>query len=128
MAINNRVYAVRANFNRMLDVARETYKENVGDIHDLCSSLSTEHSLALSLSYIEKGGGFWLTLAKDDLEGQLPRGFLNVTTKGVKYIFTTLELVRTIHRCVDMWRAQFRRAEKTQCPNERCTRRGPYAK
>ena len=112
----------------MLDVARETYKENVGDIHDLCTSLSTEHSLALSLTYIERGGGFWLTLAKDDLEGQLPRGFLNVTTKGAKYIFTTLELVRTIQWTTELRRTQPCRVEKTQCTNERCTRRGCYAK
>lgn len=120
VAVNNKVYAVRANFNRMLDVARETYKENIGDIHDLCTSLSTEHGLPLSLTYIEKGGGFWLTIAKDDLEEQLPRGFLNVTTKGAKYIFTTLELVRTIRR---LWicRTQLCRVEKAQCANERCT-------
>ena len=28
-----RIYAVRANFNKMLDVARETYKENIEDIY-----------------------------------------------------------------------------------------------
>jgi DNA mismatch repair protein MSH4 len=28
-----RIYAVRANFNKLLDVARETYKENIDDIH-----------------------------------------------------------------------------------------------
>lgn len=87
------MYAVKANFNRMLDVARETFKENVGDIQDLCASLSAEYSLPLSLSYNERGGGFWLMLNKDELEEELPRGFLNVTTRGAKFVFTTLELV-----------------------------------
>lgn len=77
----------------MLDVARETFKENVGDIQELCASLSTEHNLSFSLTYNERGGGFWLTLSKDELEGELPRGFVNVTSRGTKFVFTTLELV-----------------------------------
>lgn len=94
MAVNNKVYAVKANYDRMLDVARETYKENVSDIHELCQSLSNEHNLPFSLVYVERGGGFWLTVPKDDVEGDLPRGFLNVSTKGAKYMFTSLDLVR----------------------------------
>lgn len=77
----------------MLDVARETYKENVSDIQEICSSLGAEHGLPLALTYIERGGGFWLTLDKADLEEELPRGFLNVTSRGAKYTFTNLELV-----------------------------------
>ncbi|KAH6917711.1 DNA mismatch repair protein MutS [Coprinopsis sp. MPI-PUGE-AT-0042] len=41
-AINSRVYA-------LLDVARETYKENVGDIYELNHSLSEQHDLPLVL-------------------------------------------------------------------------------
>lgn len=93
MAVNNKVFAVKANYNRMLDVARETYKENVSDIHELCNSLGSEHNLPFSLTYVERGGGFWLTVPKDDVEDDLPRGFLNVSSKGAKYMFTSLELV-----------------------------------
>ncbi len=78
----------------MLDVARETYKENVGDILDLARSLSEEHNMPFTPVFIESAGGFWLTIRKDDVEGELPRGCINVTSKGVKYRFTTMELVK----------------------------------
>ncbi len=29
-----RIYAVQANFNKMLDIARETYKEGVEDVYN----------------------------------------------------------------------------------------------
>lgn len=93
-AINNKVYAVRANFSRMLDVARATYKENVGDIHDLQRSITEEHNLPFALTYQKRGGGFWFSLSKNDLEdAELPRGFINISTKGNKWMFTSLELV-----------------------------------
>jgi hypothetical protein len=56
------VYAVRANYNRLLDVARETYKENVGDIFALCRELSGAHELPLQLVYQEGAGGFVFAL------------------------------------------------------------------
>lgn len=98
-AINNKVYAVKANYNRMLDVARETYKENVSDIHELAQTLSSEHDLPLSITYVERGGGFWFNVPKNEVGGEggggeLPRGFLNVSSKGAKFVFTSLELVR----------------------------------
>lgn len=77
----------------MLDVARATYKENVGDVQELRQSLCDEHELRIESFYQERGGGFWFAVKKDDVQGELPRGFLNVTSKGVKWIFTTMELV-----------------------------------
>ena len=88
------MYAVNADVNRMLDVARETYKENVDDIYELKTQLSQEHGIPLALEYQERGGGFWFTVVKDHFEGELPRGFLNVTTKGTKWCFTEMDLVR----------------------------------
>ncbi|KAF8327173.1 muts domain V-domain-containing protein [Cantharellus anzutake] len=99
--VNSKVYAVNVNFNRMLDVARETYKENVDDIFELRAQLSQEHNLPLSMEYQERGGGFWFTIAKGDLEGELPRGFLNVTTKGAKWCFTSMELKKRNARMKD---------------------------
>ncbi|KAG8905973.1 MutS protein msh4 [Tulasnella sp. 403] len=92
-SVNERAYAVRANYDRLLDVARETYKENVGDIMELVNNLSKEHDLPLSTVFQEKDG-FWLTLRKDELDGKLPNGFVNVTSKGAKWKFMTMELVR----------------------------------
>ncbi|KAJ7791566.1 hypothetical protein B0H14DRAFT_3500262 [Mycena olivaceomarginata] len=57
-AVNARVYAVKANYNRLLDVARETYKENVSDIFALNRTLSDMHGLPLSLLYQEMGFRF----------------------------------------------------------------------
>jgi len=75
-----------------LDVARETYKENVGDIYQLNSTLGEEHSLPLSLIYQEKG--FIFAVKKDELEGELPKGFINVTAQRGRWLFSSMDLVR----------------------------------
>lgn len=83
---------IQANYNRLLDVARETYKENVGDIHTLCHALGEAHGLPLSLTYLDSG--FVLSLKKTDLDGgDLPRGFINVCVKKGKLQFSIMELV-----------------------------------
>ncbi|KAI0344201.1 hypothetical protein BDW22DRAFT_1412762 [Trametopsis cervina] len=102
-AMNARVYAVKANCNRLLDVARETYKENVGDIFALNNELSQEHDLPLTLLYQENG--FVFTLKKSDLEdkgsGELPRGFVNVVAKKGKWVFSSVELKKRNARMKD---------------------------
>jgi DNA mismatch repair protein MSH4 len=82
---------MQANCNRLLDVARETYKENVGDIYQLNNNLSEQHNLPLTLVY--QDSGFVFTLKKDELEGELPRGFINVSMQKGKWLFSSLELV-----------------------------------
>ena len=96
--MNARVYAVKANYNRLLDVARETYKENIGDIYQLNRSLSEEHNLPLTLVYQETG--FVFALKKNDIEGELPKGFINVSLKKGRWIFSSLELVCSF--CVEV--------------------------
>jgi DNA mismatch repair protein MSH4 len=76
-----------------LDVARETYKENVGDIYQLSSALGEEHSLPLGLIYQEKG--FVFALKKDELEGELPKGFINVSAQKGRWLFSSMDLVRS---------------------------------
>ncbi|KIP02571.1 hypothetical protein PHLGIDRAFT_26530 [Phlebiopsis gigantea 11061_1 CR5-6] len=98
-AVNARVYAVKANHNRLLDVARETYKENVGDIFTLNSALSEEHGLPLTLVY--QDSGFVFTLKKSDLEGELPSGFVNVSAKKGKWVFSSVELKKRNARMKD---------------------------
>ncbi|KAJ7938393.1 muts domain V-domain-containing protein [Mycena leptocephala] len=98
-AINARVYAVKANCNRLLDVARETYKENVGDIFALNRTLSDTHGLPLSLMYQETG--FVFTLRKNELDGELPRGFINATLKKGKWTFTSMDLKKMNARMKD---------------------------
>ncbi|KAH9949472.1 muts domain V-domain-containing protein [Amylocystis lapponica] len=98
-AVNSRVYAVRANYNRLLDVARETYKENVGDIFELNRRLSEEHNLSLSLVY--QGTGFVFALKKSDLEGELPRGFVDVVMQKGRWLFSSVELKQRNARMKD---------------------------
>lgn len=81
----------QADRNRLLDVARETFKENVGDIFQLNTALSRKHELPITLVYQESG--FVFALKKDDLEGELPKGFLNVSAQRGRWLFSTMELV-----------------------------------
>ncbi|KAL0950493.1 hypothetical protein HGRIS_007304 [Hohenbuehelia grisea] len=99
-AVNSRVYAVKASRNRLLDVARETYKENVADIHQLSRSLSDAHG-GLSLALVWQDTGFVLTLKKSDLEGELPKGFINTVLKKGKWHFTTMDLKKLNARMKD---------------------------
>ncbi|PCH33162.1 hypothetical protein WOLCODRAFT_93032 [Wolfiporia cocos MD-104 SS10] len=98
-AVNARVYAVKANYNRLLDVARETYKENVGDIFALNRELSEQYNLPLSLVYQDTG--FVFALKKTDLQGELPRGFVNVTAQKGRWLFSSVELKKRNARMKD---------------------------
>ncbi|KAH8111431.1 muts domain V-domain-containing protein [Phellopilus nigrolimitatus] len=88
-AMNARVYAVKVNYNCLLDVARETYKEN--------------HDLPLQLVHQEHG--FVFTLRKADLEEagktELPKGFVNVTAKKGKWFFESIDLKKRNARMKD---------------------------
>lgn len=53
--------------------------------------MTEQHELPLSLLY--QDSGFVFTLKKTDLEGELPRGFINVTMQKGKWLFSSMELV-----------------------------------
>lgn len=63
------------------------------DIYQLCRDLSQKHDLPLELSYSDAGGHVFI-LKKTSLDGELPKGFVNVTSRGGKWHFSSLELVR----------------------------------
>ncbi|KIY45240.1 hypothetical protein FISHEDRAFT_61251 [Fistulina hepatica ATCC 64428] len=98
-AVNARVYAVRANCNRLLDVARETYKEDVGDILQLSHNLADTHALPIVPVY--QDDGFVFTLKKDEIQATLPRGFINVGLKKGKWVFSSIELKKMNARMKD---------------------------
>jgi hypothetical protein len=85
-------WSSQANFNRLLDVARETFKENIADIYELGRELSEAHGLPLALVY--QDSGFIFQLKKSEVEGELPAEFINVTEKKGRIVFSTLDLVR----------------------------------
>ncbi|KAI0641090.1 muts domain V-domain-containing protein [Trametes meyenii] len=103
-AVNARVYAVKANYNRLLDVARETYKENVGDIYSLRHRLTQEHELPFALVYRDADAGFIFALKKTDLNdagGELPHGFIDVTAQKGRLVFSSIELKKRNARMKD---------------------------
>ena len=80
----------------MLDVARETYKENVGDIYALRNRLVEEHNLPFTLVYRDSDAGFVFSIKKADLDeagGELPRGFIDATPQKGRWVFSSIELV-----------------------------------
>ncbi|KAL4071210.1 muts domain V-domain-containing protein [Scleroderma yunnanense] len=99
-AVNARVYAVKANRHRLLDVARETFKENVGDIMQLNTTLSEKYQLPLSLVYQESG--FVFALRKTEWEGELPKGFLHVSSQKGRWLFSSMELKKMNARMKDV--------------------------
>lgn len=92
------MFDFQVNFNCLLDVARETYKENVADIFQLNRSLCDDHGLPLQLVYQEHG--FVFSLKKIDLENtgttELPKGFINIISKKGKWFFESIDLVSSI--------------------------------
>ncbi|KEP55037.1 putative DNA mismatch repair protein MutS [Rhizoctonia solani 123E] len=102
-AVTKKVYAVRANHNRLLDVARETYRENVTDIIELQSELSKEHDLPISMQW--QDNGFIFVLKKADVPPgtkSLPAPFINASMqKNGKWTFSHLELKKRNTRLRD---------------------------
>jgi hypothetical protein len=104
----------KTNCNRLLDVARETYKENVGDIFALNRTLAETHGLPLALLYQESG--FVFTLKKSEIEGELPRGFINASLKKAKWTFSSMDLVRFAPLVTSLKIEQG--LDKNECKNE----------
>ncbi|KAF9648246.1 hypothetical protein BDM02DRAFT_3096843 [Thelephora ganbajun] len=98
-AVTVRVFAVKANFNRLLDVARETFKENVADIYQLGRELSEAHGLPLALVY--QDGGFIFQLKKSEVESELPAEFINIMEKKGRVVLSTLDLKKRNARMKD---------------------------
>ncbi|KAG0148849.1 hypothetical protein CROQUDRAFT_75045 [Cronartium quercuum f. sp. fusiforme G11] len=96
-------YAIKTDHeNQLLDVARETYKENISDAISLHEDLRSTFKLpALGLKF-ETRAGFMLFIKKDELRATsrdsgygtdgLPSIFTNVVNKGKILQFTCLDL------------------------------------
>ncbi|CAD6890522.1 unnamed protein product [Tilletia caries] len=101
-ARNTRLYAVKSNRSALLDVARETYKENIKDIYDLSAELSETHQLPVTLKYAATG--FILEIKTEYAPNQrdLPRAFINVVKGRSKtYTMSTLELKKRNQKMLD---------------------------
>ena len=57
----------------------------------LSTTLSEKHGLPISLVYQESG--FVFVLKKTEWEGELPKGFLHVSSQKGRWLFSSMELV-----------------------------------
>ncbi|PWN98876.1 hypothetical protein FA09DRAFT_296615 [Tilletiopsis washingtonensis] len=98
---NARLYAIKAAHSPLLDVARETYKENMGDIHDLARRYSESYKLDVSLK--SAATGFSLSGAESIAQRDLPSEFTNVlpTKNGKSLTFSSLPLKKCNQRLND---------------------------
>lgn len=86
------MYAVKSSQDSLLDVARETWREGIEDIMSYTSDLERRHSITIEVAFTQATGHIMRTF-KDDLPRDgLPKVFTNVTTKGKKLEFSSLEL------------------------------------
>ncbi|CBQ71546.1 related to meiosis-specific MutS homolog [Sporisorium reilianum SRZ2] len=94
--------AVRAARSPLLDVARQTYKENLEDIQHLQQRLESETGLKLSLMMISTGFLLKTSLERSEIR-DLPDCFTNVTRarSGKSVTMTTLPLKKLNARLVD---------------------------
>ncbi|KAG8793597.1 MutS protein msh4, partial [Serendipita sp. 399] len=95
--VTARVYAVKAETNPLLDVARASYKENVHDIFDLGKTVREKYELPIELVYQQENGGafvFCLPRAPTEESGwRWPKEWVDRVQKKKKWVFSTLELV-----------------------------------
>ncbi|CAG7821651.1 unnamed protein product [Allacma fusca] len=96
-----RTFAVKANINEMLDVARKVYCEIIGDINDYVLNLSRECGHPLQICENPKNGLF-MQFKLHDVENVaklvLPKIFLKVRRLKNTISFTTEELLITDQR------------------------------
>lgn len=100
---NVHAYAIKAGpENQLLNVARETYKENLSDAMALCEALKAEYHLPKLNFNFETRAGFMLHIKKEDLRvgsgsttnthDGLPEIFTNIVKRGKTMHFTCLDL------------------------------------
>ncbi|KAI8815605.1 muts domain V-domain-containing protein [Fimicolochytrium jonesii] len=90
---HQRCYAVKAGFNGLLDVARQTYRETTNDVYDLVTSYSEKHEINFRVVY-NASLGFYITASREELGARdLPLEFINVKMKRKVLECTTLKLL-----------------------------------
>ncbi|KAF9420065.1 hypothetical protein BGZ94_009231 [Podila epigama] len=91
---NQRCFAVKSRENGLLDVARLTYKETIGDIFEVVNGYAEQYGINLKIQF-NANMGYHLSITTDLLDGRpLPLVFVNVVKKGKLLTFTTLELIK----------------------------------
>lgn len=98
---NQRIYAVKAGVNGLLDVARLTYKEAMNDTYQHIQDLSEEYNIALTTKY-EEGRQFYLRIQASELEERnLPPVFINVVRRKNFAECQTLSILKSNQKIGD---------------------------
>ncbi|KAI8723059.1 hypothetical protein NCS52_00160800 [Fusarium sp. LHS14.1] len=98
---NQRTFAVKGGINGMLDVARQTYKEQTEEVHKYLDRLNETHGFGAGLKY-DNGRKYWFRLRAADFEGSpLPDEFINIVRKKDKIECQTLALIKLNVRLAD---------------------------
>ncbi|KAJ8294310.1 MutS 4 [Rhodotorula toruloides] len=91
-----RLFAIKAEKKRLLDVARETWRENTSDVNDLCDTLRDKYGLeGLALVQGGKGSAYVFQLTKEEWEekkGEIGKAFTNVNVLKKRVEFSSLDL------------------------------------
>ncbi|KAF3762786.1 hypothetical protein M406DRAFT_347667 [Cryphonectria parasitica EP155] len=98
---NQRCYAVRADINGMLDVARATLKEITADLYEHVERLNTQLNLAADVRF-EAKRNFWLRFRLSDFEsGVIPGELIHCISKKEFLECQTLRMVQLNQRMTD---------------------------
>ncbi|CAB4399972.1 unnamed protein product [Rhizophagus irregularis] len=110
---NQRCYAVRAGFNGLLDVARQTYKETVDDLNEMIDQYREQYQIPIKTQF-SSTAGFYLSINIEQLEDkQLPLIFINVKKKRKTLTFTTLEVMKKNTKISDSLTEVYLMSDKT---------------
>ncbi|CCH46636.1 DNA mismatch repair protein [Wickerhamomyces ciferrii] len=98
---NQRMYAVKAGRNGLIDISRQAYKASVDQILQYIEEVNEAHeNLQIEQSYNSRRG-FFLKVQQLD-ESELPEVFINTKSKKTYKETTTLELVKANARLDDI--------------------------
>ena len=95
---NQRIYAVRPGFNGFLDVARQTYKEAIGDVEELVDEYCKKYNLTIKLLFASTSGYYLSLDAEVCAVADLPSEFKNVVKRRKQLHFTTIRLMNQNNR------------------------------
>ncbi|PWN45007.1 hypothetical protein IE81DRAFT_309693 [Ceraceosorus guamensis] len=100
---NTRLFAVKASRSPLLDIARDTYRENIGDIHGLLNRYVEEYKLDIELACNDSSYSLRLATTPGMTSRDLPHTFTNVVRShnNKSFSFTTLTLKKLNQRVID---------------------------
>ncbi|KAK9773932.1 putative DNA mismatch repair protein-like protein MutS [Seiridium cardinale] len=98
---HQRTYAVKTGVHGMLDVARQTYKEGVDDVHDHINKLNSDLEMAFDVRY-DDNRKYYMRISDCDIEGRkLPDIIINQVKRNGYLECQTLGLVQLNNRITD---------------------------